>query len=180
MKQFKAMVKNKDTKQYTVIAAEYETKKAFIDDLRSNGYAVNTLKVKEADLFDAIIENTDSSKEAWQLCKTIADTKNFNNLLDDHLDKLFDEITATEQPAETTETTTDAATIETTPAATPEPEETTTVEGMILIENSKYKYTEKVFPCDICKKGAHCWDKYYKQRPECGECKEWNIWKKQK
>lgn len=37
-----------------------------------------------------------------------------------------------------------------------------------------YKFKPgKSFPCDYCKKGACNWEKYYKEKPVCGECRAW-------
>lgn len=73
MTTYKATVKDKETKQYTVISGEYSSKAAFIKDLRRNGYAVNVNKVKKADVYDAIIKYTDCDDDAWAICNTVED-----------------------------------------------------------------------------------------------------------
>lgn len=73
MTMYKATVKDKETKQYTVISGEYNSKAAFIKDLRMNGYAVNVNKVKKADVYDAIIKYTDCDNDAWTICNTVED-----------------------------------------------------------------------------------------------------------
>lgn len=67
MKQYKAVVKFEGAA--TTITGEYRTKKEFIEDLRRNGYQVNDRKVKEAEVFDYIVENTDCSADAWKITK---------------------------------------------------------------------------------------------------------------
>ena len=73
MTMYKATVKDKETKQYTVISGEYDSKAAFIEDLRRNGYAVNDKKVKKSDVYDAIIKYTDCDDDAWAICNTVED-----------------------------------------------------------------------------------------------------------
>lgn len=86
---FKALVKNKETKNYEVITYDYETKKAFMEDLRMNGYAVTAYKVKPEEVYDAIVEYTDSSVEAWKNCKTVEDAKNFQQIMEDKFEKML-------------------------------------------------------------------------------------------
>lgn len=45
---------------------EYSRKSDFIRDLRSNGYAVNPLKVKKFEVFDYIMEHTNCNLWDWQ------------------------------------------------------------------------------------------------------------------
>lgn len=73
MTMYKATVRNKQTDNYEVISGEYSSKKAFIEDLRRNGYAVNDKKVKKADVYDAIIKYTDCDDDAWTICNTVED-----------------------------------------------------------------------------------------------------------
>lgn len=86
---FKALVKNKETKETVIIVEEYETKKAFVEDLRRNGYAVTAYKVKSEEVYDAIVEYTDLSTEAWKMCKTVEDAKNFEKLMEDKFEKML-------------------------------------------------------------------------------------------
>lgn len=67
MKRYKALVKYEG--KATIIEEEYRTKKEFIEDLKRNGYKVNPLKVKEIELFDYIVNNTDCSEDAWKIKK---------------------------------------------------------------------------------------------------------------
>lgn len=67
MKRYKALVKYEG--KATIIEEEYRTKKEFIEDLKRNGYKVNPLKVKEVELFDYIVNNTDCSEDAWKIKK---------------------------------------------------------------------------------------------------------------
>ena len=64
---YKAIVKDKQTKKLTIIESDYNCKNDFIHDLRSNGYMVNNKKVKEAKLFDYIINNTNCNKWDWDI-----------------------------------------------------------------------------------------------------------------
>lgn len=62
---FKAMVKNSEGK-LQIIESEYNTKTAFIQDLRRNGYKVNPYKVKTAEKFDHIVNNTNCEEWDWK------------------------------------------------------------------------------------------------------------------
>lgn len=66
MKKFKAIVKDKQTKQLVIIESEHETKTEFIQDLRSNGYMVNPYKVKVAEVFDYIMNTTNCEEWDWK------------------------------------------------------------------------------------------------------------------
>jgi len=68
---FKTCVKYKPTGSYSIIESDYKTKAQFIQDLRSNGYAVNPLKVKEVNLYNWIIENTDCEEHVWKYLNKI-------------------------------------------------------------------------------------------------------------
>lgn len=65
MKTYKAIVKDKQSKRRIIIEREYETKADFIKDLRGNGYGVNAIKVKEAEEFDRIINETNCEPWDW-------------------------------------------------------------------------------------------------------------------
>jgi len=47
IKEFKAMVIDKDTNEFVMIQSKYASKKNFIEDLRKNGYRVNPNRVVE-------------------------------------------------------------------------------------------------------------------------------------
>ena len=66
MKKYKALVKNKRTKQLVIIESAHRTKTEFIQDLRGNGYMVNPYKVKLADVFDRIMNSTNCSLKDWK------------------------------------------------------------------------------------------------------------------
>lgn len=66
MKNYKAMVTDKDTGKRVTIESQYNTKKDFIKDLRRNGYRVNPLYVKTAEVFDYIIDNTNCYDWDWR------------------------------------------------------------------------------------------------------------------
>lgn len=66
MKKFKAIVKDKQTKQLVIIESEHKTKAEFIQDLRSNGYMVNPYKVKVAEVFDYIMNTTNCELWDWK------------------------------------------------------------------------------------------------------------------
>lgn len=65
-KMFKASVIEKETGRFTIIESEYYTKKAFIEDLRDNGYRVNPDKVKEKELYNWIVDNTNCEPIDWK------------------------------------------------------------------------------------------------------------------
>lgn len=64
-KEFKALVKDKKTKQVTTITSSYNSKKEFINDLKSNGYIVDPKKVKLSKDFDYIINKTNAEEWDW-------------------------------------------------------------------------------------------------------------------
>jgi len=66
MKVYKGIATNKQTKEKVIIESEYKTKKQFIQDVRNNGYTVNPLKVKEAKVFDYIMDFTNAQEEDWK------------------------------------------------------------------------------------------------------------------
>jgi hypothetical protein len=63
---YKAIVTDKQTKQTEIIESDYNTKKDFINDLRGNGYSVNPLKVKKANVFDYIMNETNCYPWDWK------------------------------------------------------------------------------------------------------------------
>lgn len=109
---YKAIVTSKQTGVKEIIESEYNTKKDFIKDLRNNGYSVNDTKVKKADVFDAIIEYTDSSDMAFKICKTVADAENFEKVIDDVIDSKITEIEKEEKAEIKTKKVTKIYTIE--------------------------------------------------------------------
>ena len=66
MKTYKAFVTEKRTGRKVVITSDYERKADFIDDLRRNGYRVNPLYVKTADVYDYIVQNTNCNPWDWR------------------------------------------------------------------------------------------------------------------
>ncbi len=71
MKKYSAVVKDKynNNKVIFIKEQEYRTKEEFIKDLRFNGYRVNPKKVKEAELFEYILNKTDCYDWDWALRK---------------------------------------------------------------------------------------------------------------
>lgn len=64
---YSAIVKDKESKRLIVIREqEYPNKAEFIHDLRRNGYAVNSLKVKKSKVFDYILTQTDCYWWDWK------------------------------------------------------------------------------------------------------------------
>lgn len=60
VKTYKVLVKDRmDNKKKVIECKEYSRKSEVIKDLRANGYIVNDRKVKEAKLFDYIVNKTD-------------------------------------------------------------------------------------------------------------------------
>lgn len=64
MKKYSAVVRD-GNKRVFITNQEYPTKADFIQDLRHNGYKVNPRKVKEASLFDYIINHTNCNPWDW-------------------------------------------------------------------------------------------------------------------
>lgn len=71
MRLYSAVVKDVyEGNKLTIIENHESYNKAhFIHDLRRNGYAVNPMKVKRADVFDYIMENTDCRPCDWRIRK---------------------------------------------------------------------------------------------------------------
>lgn len=65
MKTYKACVIDKETKKAVVIESEQPSKANFIRNLRHNGYQVCDWRVKEASVYDYIVEQTNCQKEDW-------------------------------------------------------------------------------------------------------------------
>ena len=65
MKTYKTIATDQDGNK-KIIEMEYPSKKAFIADLRANGYKVCDAKVKEASEWDRIIETTNCEKWDWK------------------------------------------------------------------------------------------------------------------
>jgi len=84
MKKFKAVTTNKATGEKQIISSFYNNKKDFIKDLRSNGYSVNSDKVKLEQVFDYIIKNTNCTKIDWQEINAIGKKADYiNNMIED-------------------------------------------------------------------------------------------------
>ncbi len=66
MKTFKTLATDKRTNRKVLIESKYSSKTAFINDTRANGYRVNTLRTKEAHIYDWIIKNTNSTDWDWE------------------------------------------------------------------------------------------------------------------
>lgn len=66
MKKYSALVK--DGKRVVFIRnQEYDRKSDFIHDLRRNGYKVNPRKVKQADVFEYILNHTNCYPWDWDI-----------------------------------------------------------------------------------------------------------------
>jgi len=70
-KMFSAWVKDKRTKELVRIDSECINKISFISDLRSNGYMVNPDMVKESEVFEWIMKNTNADKVEWKYINRI-------------------------------------------------------------------------------------------------------------
>jgi len=68
---FKTCVKYKPTGKYSIIESDYPTKAQFISDLRANGYAVNPLRIKESNLYNWIVENSNGEESEWKYINRI-------------------------------------------------------------------------------------------------------------
>ncbi len=63
---YKAVVKDKRDHQVMIIERDYPNKAEFIEDLRGNGFMVNPVKVKEARIFDHIMDHTNCELRDWK------------------------------------------------------------------------------------------------------------------
>lgn len=68
---YKAVVKDKKTKERTIIETECTSKRFFIEELRRNGYSVNRNKVKKAKVFDYIMNHTNATPQDWKEIKEV-------------------------------------------------------------------------------------------------------------
>lgn len=66
MKTYSALVKD-GNRLVEIKNEEYQSKSAFIHDLRANGYKVNPKKVKESALYDYIIKETNMYPWDWDI-----------------------------------------------------------------------------------------------------------------
>lgn len=73
-KMYKACVKDSKGK-INVIEGLYTTKSAFIKDLRANGYKVNYYKVKEIDVYEYIINETNATPDDWKNINEVPEDK---------------------------------------------------------------------------------------------------------
>lgn len=70
MKKYSAFVQDKVTKEWIFIKnIECNSKAQFIDDLRSNGYRVNPMKVLESKYFDFVMDYTNADPWDWKNAK---------------------------------------------------------------------------------------------------------------
>lgn len=63
---YKTMAYDKKNKVWDVVEMEHVNKKAFIKDLRSNGYRVNDKRVAEKERYDWIMDNTNATDEDFK------------------------------------------------------------------------------------------------------------------
>lgn len=66
MKKYSAAVKD-GVRTVFIRNQEYQRKADFIHDLRANGYKVNPQKVKQADVFEYILNHTNCAPWDWDL-----------------------------------------------------------------------------------------------------------------
>ena len=71
MKEYKAIVKDKETKEKRIVTFEATGLQDALNTLRKNGYAVSNYKVKPADVFDYIINNTNCNEWDWKEIKYV-------------------------------------------------------------------------------------------------------------
>ena len=62
---YKALVTDIVTKERIILEDDCKTKKQFLEFIRSNGYSVSDLKVKKADVWDWIVNETNCYPEDW-------------------------------------------------------------------------------------------------------------------
>ena len=79
MKTYKGMAIDKETNEPIILEMEYKTKKDFISDVRSNGYSINELRVKESNVYNYIMDNTNATDDDFRNIKNVGDdTASFN------------------------------------------------------------------------------------------------------
>lgn len=66
MKEYSAVVKD-GARVVFIKNQEYQRKADFIHNLRANGYKVNPKKVKQADVFEYILNHTNCAPWDWDL-----------------------------------------------------------------------------------------------------------------
>lgn len=64
---YKTVATDKQTGKNVLIEMSHVNKKAFIEDLRANGYKVNDKKVRLADEWDWIVDNTNCNEWDWKI-----------------------------------------------------------------------------------------------------------------
>lgn len=64
-KEFKAVVKDKRSKEISIVTSTANSKKEFISDLKQNGYIVDPKKVKQSKDFDYIMNRTNAEDWDW-------------------------------------------------------------------------------------------------------------------
>jgi len=88
---YSAYVKMKSDKQITRIDREYPNKAKFIYDLRANGYSVNPDKVKDFDVFNFILNETNCTPEDWKYINKIpADNESICDIINTGIQKTFE------------------------------------------------------------------------------------------
>lgn len=88
---FKAVVKDKETKERKIIEVEYNSKKECMDELRRNGYSFSNKKVLESELFDHVMyelgkcDNQFERDLVWKI-------RNLNETYETVMEKEFQEL----------------------------------------------------------------------------------------
>lgn len=70
-KKYKTMAYDKKNKVFDEITSEYPSKKAFIKDLRSNGYRVNEKRIAEENVYDYIMDHTNATDADFRRIKSL-------------------------------------------------------------------------------------------------------------
>ena len=70
---WKASVVDKQSGKRVHLTYNYPSKKDFIHDLEGNGYTHNPIKIKPAEVFDYILDNTEAYPEDWKKYNTPKD-----------------------------------------------------------------------------------------------------------
>jgi hypothetical protein len=64
MANYKAIIKQDGKSE--IIEMESTSKKQLIEDIRKNGYSVNSLYVKKSEIFDHIMDHTNCNEWDWK------------------------------------------------------------------------------------------------------------------
>lgn len=86
MKTYKTLATDKVTGEKEFIEIEAKTKKEFNTKARELGYSINEIEVKEKDVYDYILDNTEAYTWHFQKIKKVGDSTNWRDYYKDITD----------------------------------------------------------------------------------------------